>query len=620
MTIVQNLVLPRQDTARLPLYVETPPDAGSADLIVRSRRAAAVRAGTSASFATYFNAFPATFWRRSTGVRIVTLRARLAGEGRLVLHRSDATGAASVAAEHTFSADAGDTTITLELSLDGFDDGGWAWFSLEASSDVELLGAAWEVPAEQAVGHGPTAPSTTVGITTLDKPDFCLRTLRALADDPEVLAVVDRVCVVDQGTAKVAAEPGFAEVAAALGERLRVVDQENLGGSGGFSRSMLEGLDEGSSSVLIMDDDVDVEPDSVLRAVRFAAACTEPTIVGGHMLDLQHPTVLHSWSEVVDQSIFMWGAADRAAERHDLAGSGLRTTPWMHRPGRTDYNGWWMCLLPTDVLRRIGLAAPFFIKWDDAEFGLRAAESGMRTVSLPGVALWHVSWLDKDDTIDWQAYFHERNRLVTALLHAERPRGGKLLREYRRLHLKQLLCLQYYAVSLRHRALRDVLRGPDGLHEALRTALPDARALAADFPETRTRPNPPGVTPPADHSREPRPGPKGLALALFTARAAARHVLVPRRSSQPQRLLAKGEATWWHLPSYDSVLVEKADRTGVNWYRRDPRTFRRLWLDSLLLTGRLASRWSELSAEYRSALPGLTTPEAWARTTGRPRR
>jgi galactofuranosylgalactofuranosylrhamnosyl-N-acetylglucosaminyl-diphospho-decaprenol beta-1,5/1,6-galactofuranosyltransferase len=31
------------------------------------------------------------------------------------------------------------------------------------------------------------------------------------------------------------------------------------------------------------------------------------------------------------------------------------------------------------------------------------------------MAVWHVPWTDKDDTTDWQAYYHARNRILMAL-------------------------------------------------------------------------------------------------------------------------------------------------------------------------------------------------------------
>ena len=114
---------------------------------------------------------------------------------------------------------------------------------------------------------------------------------------------------------------------------------------------------------------------------------------------------------------------------HDFLSSNLRQTSWLHRRCDVDYNGWWMCLIPTSVIREIGLSLPLFIKWDDSEYGLRAKAHGFPTVSLPGSAVWHVSWIDKDDLVGWQAYFHARNRIVTALLHSPYEFGGRVVRE-----------------------------------------------------------------------------------------------------------------------------------------------------------------------------------------------
>ncbi len=60
----------------------------------------------------------------------------------------------------------------------------------------------------------------------------------------------------------------------------------------------------------------------------------------------------------------------------------LRNTPWLHRRVDVDYNGWWMCLIPTAVIKEIGLSLPLFLKWDDAEYGLRA-NRGLRYRVLP---------------------------------------------------------------------------------------------------------------------------------------------------------------------------------------------------------------------------------------------
>jgi len=97
-------------------------------------------------------------------------------------------------------------------------------------------------------------------------------------------------------------------------------------------------------------------------------------------------------------------------------------------------------MIPRQVAEELGQPLPLFIKWDDAEYGLRAGEHGYPTVTLPGAAIWHMAWSDKDDAIDWQAYFHLRNRLVVAALHWDGDITG-LVRSHLKATLKHLACL-----------------------------------------------------------------------------------------------------------------------------------------------------------------------------------
>ena len=122
-----------------------------------------------------------------------------------------------------------------------------------------------------------------------------------------------------------------------------------------------------------------------------------------------------------------------------------------------DYNGWWMCLIPVETLRTVGLSLPLFIKWDDSEFGLRAKQAGYPTVSFPGAAVWHVPWTDKNDGVDWQSYFHHRNRIIAALLHSPYERGGRMVRESLNHQIKHLVSLQYSTAEIRHQALLDLV-------------------------------------------------------------------------------------------------------------------------------------------------------------------
>ena len=589
---------------------------------VLGRRSAQISSGKTVSFGTYFNAFPASYWRRWTSLQSVTLRVHTEGEGMVVVYKSNARG---VIQRVDAAVVAGAMTSEFNLTLAPFGDGGWYWFDLSATkSDVTLVEAEWTGAITPRLGD--EGGKATVQITTMNKVQYCIDNIRSLGENLDALGSVKEILIVDQGTEKVSDHPDFEDVVAPLAGKFRIINQGNLGGSGGFARGMYESVNNGSDYVLLLDDDVVVEPESILRMITFADYCKNPTIVGGHMFDMYDRSVLHAFGEVVNPwRTFYDRPHEDMSLGHDLGKMNLRSTHWMHRRVDVDYNGWWMCLIPVEVIRQIGLPLPAFLKWDDAEYCLRAGAAGFPTVSVPGVALWHVSWVGKDDAIDWQAYFHARNRIVAGLLHSGVPEGGTLLRHSRRADIKHFMLMQYYPVALRHRAIRDILSGPAHMRANLPTAMPAARALQKDFPETvvhketgvplRTRQGRQVFDP--DIKMETIQ-PKGLPLRWLTLRSLARNWMRAPRNADPATLpeveFAKADATWWRLDDYDSAIISAADGSGKNIYRRDRTKFRRMLIDSILLHRRLRREWADLSRQYRAAQGRLTSIDEWRKT------
>ncbi|WOQ68799.1 glycosyltransferase [Microbacterium limosum] len=627
--VLQNVVFPlERDPDLLPLYAdpetwsvidEEPVRVSSVAHLgnVLGRSSARIVAGRRVSFGTYFNAFPASYWQHWTGVREVRLTVRTDGPATILVYRSNGGGTKQRLETREVT---GSAETSVDVALTQYSDGGWIWFDIVADeAAVTFQGAEWTTEQEPV-----RSGRASLGITTFNKPDYCVSTLTDLADAPGALEVIDRIYLIDQGTQLVADEPGFTEVAERLGERLRVIRQPNLGGSGGFARAMLETLDAGESDfVQLLDDDVRIEPESIRRSVTFGRYTSIPTIVGAHMFDLLDRPRLHAWAEVVDETPFMWRNLFQEKMPHDFSVANLRQSPLLHMRLDADYNGWWMCLIPTQILREVGLSLPAFIKWDDAEYCLRAREAGYPTVSLPGVALWHVSWVGKDDSIDWQAYFHARNRIVAALLHSNAPAGGTLPRHSRRVDLKHLMMMQYYPVALRHRALRDLMQGPAHMWRTLATAMPAARELAADFPETVVHRDT-GVPMRSRRGRQVfkklrfnvYDNPTGIRLRLFTARTLVAHWFHGPQAenlAQPEAEFGKLDAHWWRIPRYDSAIVSAADGSGKNIYTRDRAKYRRMLTDSVRLHRSLVRRWPQLQREYRAALPDLVSTEAWRR-------
>ena len=582
---------------------------------VVSRTSTSVSSGRRLSFSTYFNAFPASYWRRWTPLREVRLRVLTEGAGTVSVYKSNARGSL----QHVETARvSGTTESNFDLSLAPFGDGGWYWFDVTAGAEPVFIETAdWLTDAEPRING-----SVTVEITTLNKTDFCINNLRILGEHPEALAAVKEILVVDQGTEKVAEAEGFAEVAAILDGKLRVINQDNLGGSGGFARGMYEAVKNNSDYVLLLDDDVVVEPESITRLAVFADYCKKPTLVGGHMFDLHDRNVLHTFGEVVNPYII--GPAEPNPDqemRHNFSKGTLRETAWMHRRVDVDYNGWWMCLIPTDVIREIGLSLPVFIKWDDAEYGVRAKAAGYPTVSLPGAAVWHVSWIDKDDLVGWQSYFHTRNRFIHALLHSPYEYGGGLVENSLKLDLKHNISMQYYTVQGRIDALRDLMKGPNGLHAMLPTRLPEIRAMASGYTETQFKPDVddfPGVA----VARLPRRGkgfsvPSLVKLAPWLAKNVIRQVatrVTEQRQQHPEAVVAHQDNKWWRMSQFDSAIVSNAEGSAASWYKRNPKLVRRLLVDSVKIHGEVLREWPRLKQEYRSALAGITSMEAWEKT------
>jgi len=644
--VLQRVVLPTsRDTDVLPLYVDHDraeldantigmttkqrsrirgaapnPDQEPDPHAVLGRRRYRVHRSDRISFGTYFNAFAASYWRMWTVVDAVTLTVRLSGDGAtLNVYRSMPDGRAQRVDDDTVTgADAQE--LRFDLSLATFADGGWYWFDIVAGPHGAVLEeATWEadVPADRA------EPGTvTVGITTMNRPDFCSDLLAQIGRDPDVQHVLDEVIVAEQGTDKVVENERFPAAREALGDKLRIIEQGNLGGSGGYARAQYETLEADRSTYMIcMDDDVVCEPESIIRAVTFADLCRRPTIVGGHMFSLYAKSRLHSFGEIVNRYRFWWMSPPTVQPDWDFSQRNLRSSRWLHRRIDVDYNGWFMCLIPTEVLRTIGLSLPLFIKWDDSEYGVRASEHGFPTVSLPGTAVWHVPWTDKNDALDWQSYFHQRNRTIAALLHSPYHHGGRLVRESFNHQVKHLFAMQYSTAELRHRALEDVLAGPDRLHGELATKLPELRRLRSSFPDAQTAADP-DAFPPVRREKPPKRGqdptlPKGRVGQMVSAATSAVRQVLPRRELSirfPEARLAAMDAQWWMISQFDSVVVSMPDGGSAAWHHRDPEEFRSLLRRTVEIHQRLHREWPKLARQYRQALPHLVSPEQWAKT------
>lgn len=576
-----------------------------------SRTELQIHQGGHASLCTYFNAFPASYWRRWTAVSQVRFVAKAAGKGRINLFRSNGRGLITPAGSIDIDADT-PTAVSGIFDMRGLMDGGFFWFDAQAApnSTLTVSDAGWQVPTEERRTKDHTTLS--IAITTFNRAPYCMNQLKAIAGEASVRERLDTIYCTDQGTDLVCNQPDFEAVAEDLGSQLTYLRQGNLGGSGGFSRGMYETCKAGNSEyVLLLDDDAISEPEAIVRAVQFADYAKRPLLVGGGMLHLDNRTVLWSQGEDIDGRQM---PMRNAFGSHDFATNPLRDSPECHQRFDAQYNGWWMCLIPTSIIREIGLAIPVFIKYDDIDYAFRAKEHGYPTVSLPGVAVWHQGWHDKDISRTWEEYFMQRNRWIFALRHNPSP-SRTMPVNVLSADINMGLHLVYSGIGLHHKAIRDLLRGPKyvigiystamGSVKKLRSTFPDTHAVSDfdKFPEPRRRFVPPSTRPTTSIRR-----------AIDCAVNFGKAMLLPRdgrKCTAPDVAVPTMESTWNAYNGVDSALVTSPDGNSVTWMRRDDRLFRRDINEALRLSAELKRNWARLHAAYND--PRFTSFETWER-------
>ncbi|WP_408932384.1 glycosyltransferase [Corynebacterium sp. YSMAA1_1_D6] len=598
------------------------------------RTSVTIPAGEEASFETYFNAFPAAYWRRWSQLKSIVLVMDVEGEANISLYRSKQDGQRIAVANHVVTTGHHE----FELPLKNFEDGGLLWFDVAAVQDTVLADASWaapHAPQPQILPDGSEYPArdkrVAVGIPTFNRPTDAVAALQALAEDPVVDGIIDYVLMPDQGNQHPADEPGYDEAVAHFGERFREFRQGNLGGSGGYSRIMFEALENTDSPyILYMDDDIAIEPDSILRAVQVARYAAKPFIVGGEMLNLQERSQLRTTGERVNRADFMWGAAEHAVYDHDFAKYPLRAigtreshldpkkydSRALHRRVDVEYNGWWMCLFPRVVAETNGQPLPLFIKWDDTEYSLRAAAHGFPTVTWPGAAIWHMAWADKDDAIDWQAYFHLRNRLIVAALYHEGDARG-ITKSIFKSTLKHTMCMEYSTMAIQLEAMKDFLAGPDQLFDILESSLPRIAEIRKGYSDAVIIESadqlPPATGAPGVPTRNIG-GRLGKIKKIPWLIKSAKHLVSKENRAHheaPQLNLTPEEARWFTLSRVDSATVSTAGGTGVAFRKRDRELAKELVTSTRELLNEIEDNFDDLRAEYRAALPELTSRESW---------
>ena len=184
----------------------------------------------------------------------------------------------------------------------------------------------------------------------------------------------------------------------------------NTGGAGGFTRGMLESLEhrEKPTNVLLMDDDVLVLPESIIRTyqlLRIQRPEYKRHFISGAMLYYEEMEHLHEDVGYVNRT----GEYGPLKPRINTA----RIEEVLRREEQkqnsdTAYAGWWYCCIPVEFVRKENLPLPFFIRGDDVEYSLR---NKAEFITMNGICIWHKGFSNKFNGA-MEFYQVHRNSLI----------------------------------------------------------------------------------------------------------------------------------------------------------------------------------------------------------------
>ena len=268
-----------------------------------------------------------------------------------------------------------------------------------------------------------------------------------------------------------------------------------------------------------------------------------------------------------------------------------------------DYNGWWMFGFPLAMTREVGLPLPCFIRGDDVEYGLRLNEAGLRTVGLPGVAVWHEPFYVKIG--NWQLYYEVRNQLVAAALHLGLRRNHATTVMLKHL-LVHLLTFRYFSAAMILRGINDFLLGPSVLAQDPRALHAAVVGLKARYPETtvpRVQPIEASIVSPSPRTRF------GFAVAM--GRILLRNAVRPTRAGAPACRVDVGDFVWFRQERAEHVAVDAYWEPELPAYARSREHFRALSAGGLRALWRLWRDGEKVATAWRQAAPRLTSEAAW---------
>ncbi len=420
---LQHLLIPENDRGCPEMYFK----GGK-----KEQRTIYLGAGESLSFGTYFNSFSYTKYRDHTIVESVAFS--LEFSGRITMRLCVYDGAEHVVCE-TASADG---AASLQMRLSALPAEGFLYPVVTAEEGAEIYGGGYSAECT------PRDINVCAAICTFRREEFVLKNIERLKSCD--FSFINRVFIIDNGRTL---------DGEALSEGIiKVLPNKNYGGSGGFTRGLIEGYDGGFTHIILMDDDIQFHPETLEQITVFMSLLTDVD------KDDWFSAAMLPISEKTPYIQYEMGAAWTGRMIiNSKNGADIREpSALLDNLNNPDiqYGAWWCLCMPLDIVRQQGLPYPFFIKFDDVEYGLRKP-AHVKVITANGVAVYHEAF-DKKLSMMLE-YYMLRNELTVNAIYGYGTFTALRIFIYEA--GKNLILYRYDNLPIVLRAVRDFLKGVD---------------------------------------------------------------------------------------------------------------------------------------------------------------
>ena len=239
---------------------------------------------------------------------------------------------------------------------------------------------------------------------------------------------------------------------------IQVHPNNNVGGSGGFTRGMIETLkqEKKATHILLMDDDVLIQPESIKKMYMLLKTLKEEYkehFVSGAMLYYEKMNVQHEDVGYVAED-GTYGPVKQRLNLNQIINCCRNEESWDEK--EYQYAGWWYCCIPMTVVREDNLPLPLFVRGDDVEYSLR---NHAKFITMNGICVWHMGFSRKFNAM-MELYQVHRNSLA---IQAMSGVCGKIdfARRIQKFVRVELLRFNYNSAELLLDSIDDYMKGPD---------------------------------------------------------------------------------------------------------------------------------------------------------------